>query len=105
MTLPIRKGIGGGLLEPAPRRKHTERQPGESYPDALSRVAGERDAALHDVAKLRDQVANLTRLADDLDNEGYELEDNGIAGNGAGPLWATAARIRHALGASVKDES
>lgn len=35
-----------------PRRKHSERQPGESYPDALSRVAGERDAALHDVARL-----------------------------------------------------
>lgn len=43
-----------------PRRKHTERQVGESYADALSRVAGERDAALQDVARLQAEVQKLT---------------------------------------------
>ena len=42
-----------------PRRKHSERQPGESYPDALSRVAGERDAARRDVARLEAELAAL----------------------------------------------
>lgn len=61
MTLPIRQGRGGGMEEPAPRRKHSERQVGESYPDALSRVAGERDAALQDVARLQAEVGRLRR--------------------------------------------
>lgn len=44
-----------------PSRKHTERQPGESYADALSRVAGERNAALRDVAAAKE--ADFARLA------------------------------------------
>lgn len=60
MTLPLRGGRGGGMDEPAPRRKHSERQVGETYADALSRVAGERDAALQDVARLQAEVQTLT---------------------------------------------
>jgi hypothetical protein len=66
VTLPLRAGRGGGMEEPAPRRKHPERQVGESYPDALSRVAGERDAALRDVARLAAQVAAVEDLAADI---------------------------------------
>ena len=51
--------LGRSLGEPAPRRKHTERQVGETYVDALSRVAGERDAALRDVARLQAELATL----------------------------------------------
>lgn len=79
MTLPIRQGRGGGMEEPAPRRKHPERQPGESYPDALTRVAGERDAALRDVARLEallaDKIAGASRelgLYDTTDGPGEQ---------------------------------
>jgi hypothetical protein len=58
LPAPIPHGSRRDIDEAAPGRRHTERQPGESYPDALSRVAGERDAALQDVARLREQVAS-----------------------------------------------
>jgi hypothetical protein len=67
MTLPLRGGRGGGMDEPAPRRKHSERQVGETYADALSRVAGERDAARRDVARLQAELTECaSRLAVEL---------------------------------------
>jgi hypothetical protein len=64
MTLPLRGGRGGGMDEPAPKRKHSERQVGET---ALSRVAGERDAARRDVARLQAELTECaSRLAVEL---------------------------------------
>jgi hypothetical protein len=66
MTLPLRGGRGGGMDEPAPKRKHSERQVGETV-RALSRVAGERDAARRDVARLQAELTECaSRLAVEL---------------------------------------
>lgn len=60
---PLPHGSRRALDDPGtPTARHRERQRGESYPDALSRVAGERDAALRDVARLERELNRLAGL-------------------------------------------
>lgn len=107
MTLPIRQGRGGGMEEPAPRRKHPERQVGESYPDALARVAGERDAALRDVAVVGARVAALLKRCEDIDATTWFANDD-PAGTGhidTREVWALLAPARASRDLGLYDQT
>jgi hypothetical protein len=93
-----------------PQRKHPERQVGESYRDALDRVAGERDAAEHDIARFRVQVTDMRTLADvwerraeNLVNlrEGRSKEEQARRETVAGTLLGAADQIRRVLDAHL----
>lgn len=83
MTEPDQRAPSGyrppELFGDPPTRKHTERQPGESYPDALSRVAGERAAAIRDADKLTYRLEAVARLADEMDEVARGLSVEGDA--------------------------
>lgn len=98
-------------LDPAPQRRHPDRQVGETYRDAVSRLAGERDAALRDVERIdrerayyADQLLAVTTGLQPLCAHGGESDcsERGCPIHGDGEAFAAHVRALEHLAQTVE---